>query len=358
MNYILNMTIVLDIIEVLILLISVLFSVAYLTVCERKTMAYMQRRVGPNAVGWYGSLQAFADAVKLLLKEIIIPREANAFILIISPLITLVTALLGWLVIPFGPGITLGPLENGVLYTLAIGSVGVFGTLLSGWSSNSKYAFLGSVRGTAQLISYELVLTTITIICLMFVGSLNVTDVIETQRAIWLVIPLLPLALLYYISTVAETNRPPFDLVEAESELVAGFFTEYSASPFVFFFLGEYSNLAIMSVSSCILFLGGYLPLPNLFDTFFTTTSFIFNNSQYSYLYFIYEGSIYGFSLGIKASILMFTFIWVRASFPRFTYDNLIHLCWVIFLPILFGVIIWVPSILYLFNGLPLPLTI
>lgn len=190
----------------------------------------------------------------------------------------------------------------------------------------------------------------------MFIGSLNITDLIETQRSIWLVIPLLPLALLYYISTVAETNRPPFDLVEAESELVAGFFTEYSASPFVFFFLGEYSNLAIMSVSSTIFFLGGYLPLPNLFDSFISSS--LFFNSQYSYFYFLFEGSIYGLSFGIKASILMFTFIWVRASFPRFTYDNLIHLCWVIFLPILFGLIIWIPSILYLFNALSLSLTI
>lgn len=338
---------ILDIIEILIFLVCILFSVAYLTVGERKTLGYFQRRLGPNAVGYYGLLQAFADAVKLLIKEIILPKESNKYILILSPMITLITALIGWVVIPLGPAITLGDLENGILFGLAIGSLGVFGVLLSGWSSNSKYSFMGSIRSTAQLISYELVLTTIYIICIMFVSTLNMTIYIETQRIIWLVIPLFPLFIIFFISTVAETNRPPFDLVEAESELVAGFFTEYSASPFVFFFLGEYSNLMLMCASSTILFLGGYLN----FDIINYLVLYPFNNIQYSFIYNFLEGSLYGIAWVIKVIALMFTFIWIRASFPRFTYDNLINLCWLIFLPLLFAFVIFIPCILYLFNG-------
>lgn len=346
---------ILDIIEILIFLVCVLFSVAYLTVGERKTLGYFQRRLGPNAVGYYGLLQAFADAVKLLIKEIILPKEANKYVLILSPTITLITALIGWVIIPLGPGITLGDLENGILFGLAIGSLGVFGVLLSGWSSNSKYSFLGSIRSTCQLISYELVLTTIYIICIMFVSTLNMTIYIETQRIIWLVIPLLPLFIIFFISTVAETNRPPFDLVEAESELVAGFFTEYSASPFVFFFLGEYSNLMLMCASSTILFLGGYLNFDILNYLFEDIILFNFNNiglcSQYSFIYNFIEGSLYGLAWVIKVILLMFTFIWIRASFPRFTYDNLINLCWLIFLPLLFAWVIFIPCILYTFNA-------
>ncbi len=340
-------TMLLDIIEILIFLVCVLFSVAYLTVAERRTLALMQRRLGPNAIGWYGLLQAFADAVKLLIKEIILPKESNKYILVISPLITLITALIGWVVIPLGPAITLGDLENGILFSLAIGSLGVFGVLLSGWSSNSKYSFMGAIRSTAQLISYELVLTTIYIICIMFVSTLNITTYIENQRIIWLLIPLFPLFIIFYISTVAETNRPPFDLVEAESELVAGFFTEYSGSPFVFFFLAEYSNLILMCASTTILFLGGYLNISIINDIILYPFNFI----QYSFIYNLLEGSLYGIALVIKLIILMFTFIWVRASFPRFTYDNLINLCWLVFLPLLFAFVIFIPCILYIFNA-------
>uniref|UniRef100_A0A060REV9 NADH-ubiquinone oxidoreductase chain 1 n=1 Tax=Blastobotrys adeninivorans TaxID=409370 RepID=A0A060REV9_BLAAD len=341
------MLILLDVIEVLLFLVCILFSVAYLTVAERRTMGYMQRRIGPNIVGYYGLLQAFADAVKLLIKEIIIPKESNKAILILAPMITLITALLGWLVVPVGPALTLGNLENGLLYSLAIGSIGIFGTLLSGWSSNSKYALLGTIRSTAALISYELILTTIYIICIIAIGTLNITLFIEYQRALWLLIPFFPLFIIFYISTIAETNRPPFDLVEAESELVAGFFTEYSGAPFVFFFLAEYSNLIIMCSATTMLFLGGYLYFP-----FLSYILSLFN--QYSILFYIIEGMLYGASFSIKLIILMFTFIWVRASFPRFTYDNLIHLCWLILLPLLFGIIIIIPVILYIYNALPL----
>lgn len=344
MNIQLWLPIISEIIEVLFYLVCVLFTIAYLTVAERKSMAYMQRRLGPNVVGWYGLLQAFADAAKCLVKEIIVPKESNAFILIISPMITLVTALLGWLVVPFGPALTIGDLEYGILFTLAIGSLGVFGSLLAGWGSNSKYSFLGSIRSTAALISYELVLSTVYIIILMFCSTFNLTTLIESQRAIWYAIPLLPLTLLFFISTVAETNRPPFDLVEAENELVAGFFTEYSAGPFVFFFLAEYGNLILMSGASVILFFGGYLFPSSLLPLTYQPT--LINS--------LFEGLLYGFSFGLKLCFFMYLFIWVRASFPRFTFDNLIKLCWTIFLPILFGLVFFIPSILFLFDSLSL----
>lgn len=342
MNIKLWLPIISEIIEVLFYLICVLFTIAYLTVAERKSLAYMQRRLGPNVVGWYGLLQAFADAVKLLVKEIIIPKESNGFILLISPMITLITALLGWLIIPFGPALTLGDLEYGILFSLAIGSLGVFGSLLAGWGSNSKYSFLGSIRSTAALISYELVLSTVYIIILMFCSTFNLTTLIESQRVIWYCIPLLPITLLFFISTVAETNRPPFDLTEAENELVAGFFTEYSASPFVFFFLAEYGNVILMSAASTILFFGGYL-FPSLPITYEPT---LINS--------LFEGILYGASFALKLCFFMYLFIWVRASFPRFTFDTLIKLCWTIFLPILFGLFLFVPSILFLFNSLTL----
>lgn len=342
------MNIIIDIIEVLIFLVAILFSVAYITVAERKTMAYMQRRLGPNIFGWYGLLQAFADAIKLLLKEIIIPKESNKYILIIAPFITFISAWIGWVVIPLGPSLVLSNITNGILFTLSVSSVGVFGTLLSGWSSNSKYAFLGTIRSTAQLISYELVLTTIIILCLFLNSNINYTQYIESQRIIWLIIPLLPLGIMFYISTIAETNRPPFDLVEAESELVAGYFTEYSASPFIFFFLAEYSNILFMAILTSILFLGHYL-LP------FNLANFIlsfFHSIQYSYIFYLIEGLLYGIAVVIKSIILVYTYIWIRASYPRYTFDNLINLCWTVYLPLLFGLVLLIPSILYAFNSL------
>jgi NADH-ubiquinone oxidoreductase chain 1 len=343
------MNILLDVIELLIFLVAILFSVAYITVAERKTMAYMQRRLGPNAVGWYGLLQAFADAIKLLLKEIIIPKESNKYILILAPFITFISAWIGWVVIPMGPGIVLSNMTNGILFTLSVSSVGVFGTLLSGWSSNSKYAFLGTIRSTAQLISYELVLTTIIIVCLLLNSQINYTGYIESQRIILLCIPLLPLMAMFYISTIAETNRPPFDLVEAESELVAGYFTEYSASPFIFFFLAEYSNILFMAILTSILFLGHYLVPMNLvhYISYLSISSI-----QYTNIFYIIEGLIYGAVVAIKSIILVYTYIWIRASYPRYTFDNLINLCWTVYLPILFAIIILIPTILYAYNAL------
>lgn len=339
---------IINIITILVFVICILLSVAYLTVAERKTLAYMQRRLGPNAVGYYGLLMAFADALKLLLKEIIIPRESNFVIMLLSPLIALMSALLGWAVVPFGPSITIGDIEYGLLYALAVSSIGVFGNLLVGWASNSKYALLGSIRSTAQLISYELVLTTIVLIVIMLVSNLNITQIIETQRSIWYCVPLLPILVVFYIASIAETNRPPFDLVEAESELVSGHMTELSASPFVLFFLSEYSNIMLICCLNITLFLGGYLNI-NLF-TNLLSVGFLSNSIFLTTI----EGLIYGASLGIKANILMFTFIWVRAAFPRIRYDQLIHFCWVILLPLLFAVIILVPYILLGFDSLPI----
>nr|YP_008474831.1 NADH dehydrogenase subunit 1 [Candida saraburiensis]AGS44056.1 NADH dehydrogenase subunit 1 [Candida saraburiensis] len=307
----------LNFIELLIMFVSVLLAVAFLTVAERKTLGYMQRRVGPNAVGYYGILMAIADAAKLLLKEIIIPTHADKLILFISPVISLISALLCWSVIPFAPGVTIYDSNYGFILTLAISSVGVFGTLLAGWSANSKYSLLGSIRSTAQLISYELVLTTIILLSILLAGTMNLSKYVYLQEAIWYGIPLLPLSIMFYIGCIAECARPPFDNVEAESELVSGHMTEYSSSIFVLFFLSEYASILFLSTLTAILFFGG--------------------------------GT--GIVLGIKANIFAFTYIWVRATLPRVRYDKLINLCWMIFLPILFGAAIGIPTWIYFIDG-------
>nr|YP_008474893.1 NADH dehydrogenase subunit 1 [Diddensiella santjacobensis]AGS44129.1 NADH dehydrogenase subunit 1 [Diddensiella santjacobensis] len=342
------MEIFIDIIEILVFFIAILFSIAYFTVAERKTLAYMQRRIGPNTVGIYGMLQAFADAIKLLVKEILIPSNTNKIIYILSPCIALLTALLGWLAVPISPITTIEDMQYGILYIFTIGSIGIFGTLLSGWSSNSKYAMIGSIRATVQLISYELVLTTIFIICILLNNTMNISMYIYLQKYIWLLLPLLPLFIMYFISTIAETNRPPFDLVEAESELVAGFFTEYGAGPFVYFFLAEYSNIIIMCTTTTILFLGGYnILLPLQYVLYY-----IAYYTQYTTIFFTIEGLLYGISFICKIVLCMYTFVWLRATYPRFTYDNLINFCWVVLLPLLFGLIIFIPAILYTFDML------
>ena len=247
--------------EVLIVIIAVLLSVAFVTVAERKTMASMQRRLGPNVVGFYGSLQAFADALKLILKEYVSPAQANIILFFLGPIITLNFALLGYLVIPFGVNLVLADLELGIFYLLAVSSLSTYGILLAGWSANSKYAFLGSLRSTAQLISYELVLSSGILLVIMLVGSLNIMAIIESQRSIWYIFPLFPLFIIIFIGSVAETNRAPFDLAEAESELVSGFMTEHAAVIFVFFFLAEYASIVLICILNSILFLGGYLSI-------------------------------------------------------------------------------------------------
>jgi NADH-ubiquinone oxidoreductase chain 1 len=347
-------------IEVIIVLLPILMSIAYFTVAERKTMGSMQRRLGPNIVGYYGVLQAFADALKLLLKEYVSPTQSNIILFFLGPIITLIFSLLNYAIIPFSAGLAISDMNLGILYFLAISSLATYGILLAGWSANSKYAFLGSLRSTAQLISYELVLSTAILIIIMLVGNLNFTVCIESQKSIWYIIPLFPIFLIFFIGAIAETNRAPFDLAEAESELVSGFMTEHAAVIFVFFFLAEYGSILLMCILTAMLFLGGYLYLiPDIYMyilyLFYNLLDFSTFDSNY-YLEIniksflsnsVNEGLLNGLNLGLKSCILVFIFIWVRASFPRIRFDQLMSFCWTILLPILFGFILTIPCILY-----------
>jgi len=347
-----------SILEVLLVSVPVLLTVAYVTVAERKTMASMQRRLGPNIVGYYGLLQAFADALKLLLKEYVSPTQANLILFFLGPIITLIFSLLGYLVIPYGPGLALSDFNLGILYMLAVSSLSTYGILLAGWSANSKYAFLGSLRSTAQLISYELILSSAILLVIMLTGSLNVTVNIEAQRAIWFIVPLFPIFIIFFIGSIAETNRAPFDLAEAESELVSGFMTEHAAVIFVFFFLAEYASIVLICVLTSILFLGGYLYIyiPYLFELvqYFDFDYYMNNKYNESVLSSpLIEGLVYGLALGLKSCIMIFVFIWARASFPRIRFDQLMSFCWTILLPIVIAFIILVPCILYSFDILP-----
>jgi NADH-ubiquinone oxidoreductase chain 1 len=360
-----NYSTLFSIIDVLIVVVAALLSVAFVTVAERKTMASMQRRLGPNAVGWFGLLQAFADALKLLLKEYVSPTQANIILFFLGPIITLIFSLLGYAVVPYGPGLTVGDLNLAVLYMLAVSSLSTYGILLAGWSANSKYAFLGSLRSTAQLISYELVLSSAILLVIMLTGSLNLTVNIEAQRAIWFIIPLFPIFIIFFIGAIAETNRAPFDLAEAESELVSGFMTEHSAIVFVFFFLAEYASIILICILTSLLFIGGYLYniLP-MFSYIFELYQYInfddyifsimyykpFNIGLFGDLDFLIEGLLYSLTLGLKSCIMIFTFIWVRASLPRIRYDQLMSFCWIVLLPIIIAFIFIVPSILFNLN--------
>jgi len=319
--------------DVLSIILPVLLSVAFMTIIERKQLAAHQRRVGPNTVGYYGILQPFADALKLILKETVIPSQSNKMIFYLAPVSTLVFSLLGWAVIPFGQGLVLSDLSLGILYTLALSSLGVYGILLAGWSANSKYAFLGSLRSTAAMISYEIILSSAILIIILLSGSLNYITIIEIQQSIWFIVPLLPVFIFYFIAVLAETSRTPFDLQEAESELVAGFFTEHSSVPFVFFFLGEYSSIVLFSSISAILFLGGY-----------NFTELFINDSIFN---------LQSVILGLKTCIFTFLFVWIRATLPRLRYDQLISLCWLNLLPVAVSFIILVPSILIAFDISP-----
>lgn len=468
------MTILFNILEILIVLVPILMTVAFVTIAERKIMASMQRRCGPNAVGVWGLMQPFADALKLLVKEIIIPRQSNTILFVIGPCITLVFALIGWAIIPFGEGLAIFDYELGVFFALAVSSIGSYGILISGWAANSKYAFMGAIRSTAQLLSYELVFSSIILILIMFSGSFSLTFIVECQQAVWNIFPLLPIALMFLIAILAETNRPPFDLPEAESELVAGFMTEHGSSIFVFFFLGEYSSLILMSAFMSIFFLGGhhcpdlhkflYEPFIYVYYLFndwihkivnydYSIDSYINNleNNQYKDIYgkeninlnqiiddidydlyleentnssdFVHEkinfdsldeevtldlynlindGIIYvinsfrnqnksnlfnleeikdvnkeyiteftdkdtilntlsilidkiqgSYILGFKIIIVVFFYIWIRASFPRLRYDQLMSLCWKELLPLVFAYIIFTLCLLYTFDMMP-----
>lgn len=362
--YINNYTNLLSFLEVVLLLLPALLAVAYTTVAERKTMASMQRRLGPNAVGYYGLLQAFADALKLILKEYVAPTQANVFLFFLGPIITLIFALLGYAVIPYGPGLSVSDLDLGIFYALAVSSIATYGILLAGWSANSKYAFLGSLRSTAQLISYELVLSSAILLIVMITNSLNFNVNIQYQKIVWFMLPLFPILIIFFIGSVAETNRAPFDLAEAESELVSGFMTEHAAVIFVFFFLAEYASILLMCILTSIFFMGGYLvsyDILYLFDKFSLIWTYAFDIdwiSSYENIKLqtliknpFINGLLSGLILGLKSSFLVFVFIWVRASFPRIRFDQLMSFCWTVLLPLLFAFIVLIPCVLFQFDA-------
>jgi NADH-ubiquinone oxidoreductase chain 1 len=355
------MTTLISVLENIILMLPALLIVAYVTVAERKTMASMQRRLGPNAVGYYGLLQAFADALKLILKEYVAPTQANLILFFLGPIVTLIFSLLGYAVIPYGPGLSLSDMELGIFFMIAVSSLATYGILLAGWSANSKYAFLGSLRSTAQLISYELVLSSVFLIVIMITNSLNLDINVQFQKIVWLALPLFCILIIFFIGAVAETNRAPFDLAEAESELVSGFMTEHAAVIFVFFFLAEYASIVLMCILTSILFLGGYLvnlEYPYLLYYYYELPYYIdsTNLNEYSVMreeildFYSLNGLLSSLVLGLKSSLMVFIFIWVRASFPRIRFDQLMSFCWTVLLPILFGFIVLVPLVLFSFD--------
>lgn len=322
--------------KILIILIPLLVSIAYLTLAERKVLGYIQCRKGPNVIGIYGLLQPLADGLKLFTKEIIIPNHANMFIYILAPILSLTLALVAWGAIPYGQGIVLSDLGIGVLYLFAVSSISVYAVLMSGWASNSKYAFLGAIRAAAQMISYEVSIGLIIISVVLCVGSLNLTKIILTQIDIWFIIPLFPAAIMFFVSALAETNRVPFDLTEGESELVSGFNVEYSSMSFALFFLAEYCHIILMSTFGVILFFGGWLrPLGGI--GLITNWEYLYNLIWF----------------GIKIAIIIFFFIWVRASYPRIRYDQLMALLWKSYLPLSLAFVILVSGALIGFNALP-----
>jgi NADH-ubiquinone oxidoreductase chain 1 len=346
---------IISVLEVLLVTVPVLLVVAFVTVAERKTMASMQRRLGPNIVGYYGLLQAFADALKLILKEYVSPTQANSILFFLGPVITLIFSLLGYAVIPYGPGLAIWDFNLGILYALAVSSLATYGILLAGWSANSKYAFLGSLRSTAQLISYELILSSAILLVVLLTGSLNFSVNVEAQKIVWFILPLFPVFIIFFIGSVAETNRAPFDLAEAESELVSGFMTEHAAVIFVFFFLAEYASIVLICILNAVLFLGGYLLdysiLFYLFDQLNGILFFIPIEGELEGLNSpLLEGMLYGLTIGIKSCIMIFIFIWVRASFPRIRFDQLMSFSWTILLPIVIAFIILIPCIIYSFD--------
>ena len=314
------------------LLVPLLIGVAYLTYAERKVLAAMQLRKGPNVVGPFGLLQPFADALKLLMKETVVPSGANRLLFVLAPMLTFMLSMLAWAVIPVNEGWVIADINVGILYLFAISSLGVYGIIIAGWASNSKYAFLGALRSAAQMVSYEVSMGFVIVTVLMCVGSLNLTDIVHAQRTVWFFIPLFPMFVIFFISTLAETNRAPFDLPEGESELVAGFFVEYSSMTFALFFLGEYASMILMSALTSILFLGGWLP-PIATEPF----TWI-------------PGPVW---FALKIALVLFVFIWVRATFPRFRYDQLMRLGWKVFLPFSLVWLVLTAAVLKLTGWLP-----
>ena len=298
--------------QIVAILVPLLTAVAYLTYVERKVIAAMQLRKGPNVVGPFGLLQPLADGLKLFFKETIIPSGANRVVFMAAPMITFILAVVAWAVIPFDKGVVLADINVGILYLFAISSLGVYGIIMAGWASNSVYPFLGALRSAAQMVSYEVSIGFVIITVLLCVGSLNISDVVEAQRTVWFCIPLLPMFVIFFISGLAETNRAPFDLPEAEAELVSGYNVEYSSMTFALFFLGEYANMILMSAMTVILFLGGWLPPVDV--------------APLNWI----PGPIW---FGLKIAFVLFCFLWIRATFPRYRYDQLMRLGWKVFLP-------------------------
>ena len=314
------------------LLVPLMLGVAYLTYAERKVIGAMQIRKGPNVVGPFGLLQPIADALKLMTKETIIPSGANKIVFLLAPMITFVLAIVAWAVMPVNEGWVVADLNVGVLYLFAISSLGVYGIIIAGWASNSRYAFLGALRSAAQMVSYEVSMGFVIITVLVCVGSLRLTDIVLAQRDLWFFIPLFPMFVIFFVSTLAETNRAPFDLPEAEAELVAGYNVEYSAMTFALFFLGEYAAMILMCAMMTILFLGGWLPPIDV--------------APFTWI----PGPIW---FAGKVAALLFIYLWVRATFPRYRYDQLMRLGWKVFLPLSLGAVAVYSGILVAFDWVP-----
>ena len=324
------------VVQILIVVVPLLLTIAYYTYAERKVLAFSQLRKGPNVVGPFGLLQPIADAVKMLFKETVIPSGANRAIFVAAPIVTVTLALVAWAVIPFDQGLVIANINVGILYLFAISSLSVYGTIMAGWASNSRYAFLGALRSAAQMVSYEVSIGFVLVTVLLCAGSLNLTDIVLAQRHVWFVIPLLPMAVIFFVSGLAETNRAPFDLAEGESELVAGFHVEYSAMTWLLFFMGEYGNMILVSAMTAILFLGGWLAPFNLAP--FTG----------------FWGHVWAlFWLLGKILFVMFAFLWVRATFPRFRYDQLMRLGWKVFLPFSLLWLVLTAAVLTAFGWFP-----
>ncbi len=321
------------VLEIVAIVVPLLLMVAYLTYAERKVLAAMHLRKGPNVVGPFGLLQPFADGLKLLLKETVIPSGANRVVFVAAPMLTFILSLVAWAVIPFGPGLVLANINVGILYLFAISSLGVYGIIMAGWASNSKYAFLGALRSAAQMVSYEVSIGFVMISVLLCVGSLNLSDIVLAQRNIWFCVPLLPMFIIFFVSGLAETNRAPFDLPEAEAELVGGYNVEYSSMAFALFFLGEYANMILMSATTSILFLGGWLPPLGI--------------APFTWV----PGPIWFI---LKICAVLFVFLWVRATFPRYRYDQLMRLGWKVFLPASLFWLVLTAGVLVTFGWTPL----
>ena len=325
-------TVFLEVYKILFLLVPVLVSVAMIVWLDRRVWAFVQKRQGPNVVGPFGLLQSLADALKYIFKEIIIPSTSNKVIFILAPIVTMTLALISWAVIPFSATMVLADINVGILYLFAVSSLGVYGIIMGGWASNSKYPFLGAIRSAAQMVSYEVSIGVIIINVLLCVGSLNLNDIVEAQQNLWFIIPLFPMFVIFFISALAETNRPPFDLPEAEAELVAGYQTEYSGMMYAMFWLGEYANILLMCAMGAILFLGGWMSPIDV------------------YPFTLVPGAIW---LILKILLLFILFALVKAIVPRYRYDQLMRLGWKVFLPLSLIWVVLTSSYLFYFNLLP-----